>query len=209
MKLFDKNSQVKFNLHTIYKGHYKVTYRGIEMLHNPFDYLLYQMLIFEVQPDLIIEIGTNKGASALYFSDLLDIIGNGIVHTIDIEDKVHPLVKKKNNIHFFLNGYESYDLSLTDDFKKIMVIDDGSHLYEDVKNVLSKFKDIISLGSYFIIEDGVITALRMAKNFKGGPLKAIKEFLETNNQFIVDRKYCNFFGENATFNVNGYLKRIL
>lgn len=207
--LLSKDSQVKFNLKTIYNGHYNVTYRGVEMLHNPFDYLLYQMLIFEVQPDLIIEIGTNKGASALYFSDLLELMGKGVVHTIDIEDKVHPLVKQKHNIQFFFNGYEGYDLSLTKDYNKIMIIDDGSHKYEDVKNVLLKFKDVVSIDSYFVIEDGIISALGMSKSFNGGPLKAINEFIENNNQYIIDRKYCDFFGKNATFNVNGYLKRVL
>lgn len=205
---FQKNTKVKFNLKTIYEGHYNVTYRGIEMLHNPFDYLLYQMLIFEVQPQLIIEIGTNRGASALYFSDLLDIIGNGEVHTIDIVDQVHPLVKEKSNIHFFFNGYQEYDLSLTKNFKKIMVVDDGSHKYEDVRAVLQKFKNVVSVNSYFVIEDGIITELELAQKYNGGPLRAIHEFLNENPQFIIDRKYCDFFGKNATFNVNGYLKRI-
>jgi cephalosporin hydroxylase len=208
-KIFKKNKPIDFNLDTIYKGHYNVKYRGIEMLHNPFDYLLYQMLIFEVQPDLIIEIGTNKGASSLYFSDLLDIIGDGgVVHTIDVENKIHPIVKNKPNIKFFLNGFENYDLSNTHNFKKIMVIDDGSHMYEDVKKALEKFSSIVSLNSYFIVEDGIISYLNMEKRFNGGPLKAINEFLNENKNFIIDTTYCNFFGKNATFNVNGYLKKI-
>jgi cephalosporin hydroxylase len=207
-KLLKNNKLIDFNLQTIYKGHYNVLYRGIEMLHNPFDYLLYQMLINEVKPDLIIEIGTNKGASALYFSDLLDILGKGEIHTIDIEDKVDTLTKTKSNIKFFFSGFENYDLSFTKGFNKIMVIDDGSHLFDDIKSSLQKFSSIITVGSYFIIEDGIITALNIEKNFNGGPLRAIKEFIIENKNFIIDTKYCDFFGKNATFNVNGYLKRI-
>jgi len=66
----------------------------------------------------------------------------------------------------------------------------------------------VSLNSYFVIEDGIINALKMQKNFNGGPLKAINKFLIENNNFIIDRKYCDFFGKNATFNVDGFLKRI-
>lgn len=202
------NNKVKFNLQTIYQGHYNVSYRGIKMMHNPFDYLLYQMLIFEVKPDLIIEIGSYNGGSSLYFSDLLSIIGKGEVHSIDIENHVDPLAQNKPNIKFFFQGYENYDLSLTQNYSKILVIDDGSHQYKDVLGALYKFAPIVSKDSYFIVEDGIVNALKMDKKFDGGPLRAIKEFLSNHNNFIIDTKYCNFFGKNATFNVNGYLKRI-
>ena len=44
--------------------------------------------------------------------------------------------------------------------------------------------------------------------FKGGPCKAIREFLPKHPEFIVERKWCDFFGKNATNNVNGFLKKI-
>jgi len=197
-----------FNIKSIYSGHYNVTYRGIPMQKNPFDYLLYQMLINDVKPDLIIEIGSYNGASALYYSDLLDLIGNGIIHSIDIEDHVHQLAKQKSNIKFFTTGYQNYDLNCAKEFNKILVIADGSHKYDDVLGALNKFAPIVSLNSYFVIEDGIINALKMQKNFNGGPLKAINKFLIESNNFIIDRKYCDFFGKNATFNVDGFLKRI-
>jgi len=197
-----------FNLKTIYNGHYNVTYRGIPMLKNPFDYVLYQMLINDIKPDLIIEIGSYNGASALYYSDILDLIGNGIIHSIDIEDHVHLLAKQKSNIKFFTTGYQNYDINYAKEFNKILVIADGSHKYDDVLGALNKFAPIVSLNSYFVIEDGIINALKMQKNFNGGPLKAINKFLIESNNFIIDRKYCDFFGKNATFNVDGFLKRI-
>lgn len=197
-----------FNLKTIYNAHYNVTYRGIPMQKNPFDYVLYQMLINDIKPDLIIEIGSYNGASALYYSDILDLIGNGMVHSIDIEDHVHLLAKQKSNIKFFTTGYQNYDLNNAKEFNKIMVIDDGSHYYEDVLKALNKFSVLININSYYIVEDGVVSALGMKNKFNGGPLKAIDEFLKNNKNFIIDRKYCDFFGKNATFNVNGFLKRI-
>jgi cephalosporin hydroxylase len=46
------------------------------------------------------------------------------------------------------------------------------------------------------------------KNYDGGPLRAIEEFLPQNPQFEIDRKWCDFYGYNVTFNPNGYLKKI-
>jgi len=166
------------------------------------------MIICEVKPDLVIEIGTKIGGGAFYIADLLDVIGNGVVHTIDIVDLVDPVVKKHSRIKFFTEGWENYDINITKNFSKILVIEDASHLYEDTLNVLHKFSSVVSIDSYFIIEDGIINKLGFEKNFNGGPLKAIREFLPNHPEFVVDRRWCDMFGTNATFNVNGYLKKI-
>ena len=202
------DNTVNFNLQTICDGHHNVTYRGIKAIRCPFDYVLHQMIITKVKPDLIIEIGTNAGGGSLYFSDLLQLNGGGVVHTIDILDMViDDLVINNNNIKRFLGGYQSYDLKNTKGFKNIMVIDDGSHTYEDVKESLLKFNKLVNKNSYYIVEDGILTELGY-NGYNGGPLRAIEEFLNKNNDFIIDTNICNLFGNNATFNVNGFLKKI-
>lgn len=202
------DNTINFNLQTICDGHHKVTYRGVKAIRCPFDYVLYQMIISKVKPDLIIEIGTNAGGGSLYLSDLQQLNGYGVVHTIDIVDMVtNELVLNNKNIKRFLGGYESYDLSNVSDFKNILVIDDGSHTYQDVKNSLLKFNHLVSKNSYFIVEDGVLNELGY-KDYGGGPLKAIDEFLKENSDYVIDREICDFFGKNATFNINGFLKKI-
>jgi cephalosporin hydroxylase len=88
------------------------------------------------------------------------------------------------------------------------VIDDGSHQYHDVKMAFEKFKDVVSLNSYYIIEDGGLTELGYGETHNGGPLRAIEEIMKNTNQYEIDRKWCDFFGKNATFNTNGFLKKI-
>jgi cephalosporin hydroxylase len=205
-----------FNLDTVYgsplqrTGHFGISYRGINTVKCPFDYVLYQMIIMEVKPDLIIEIGSFQGGSALYYSDLLQLLNNGgQVHTIDIQDYINSdLVKNNPNIKIFGGGYQNYDLNNANGFNKILVIDDGSHHYQDVVNAFDKFSNLVSKDSYYIIEDGVVTYLGIDGNFGGGPLKAIDEIISQSKDYVIDRKYCDFFGTNATFNPNGYLKRI-
>jgi cephalosporin hydroxylase len=164
------------------------------------------MIISEVKPDLIIEIGAGKrGGGALYLGDLLNNIGHGIVHTLGLPDTIsyeHPRVK------FFKKGWENYDLNETKEFSKILVIEDASHIYEDTLGALRKFSPVVSVGSYFIVEDGIVNELGREKGYHGGPLRSIREFLKENRNFEVDRKWCDMFGKNATFNVNGYLKKM-
>ena len=213
MPLFSKEmnkytNKVKFNIKSIELGHHKITYKNVPMIKCPFDYLIYQMIVFENPPDLIIEIGTNRGGSSLYLADLLDLAGKGEIHTIDIVDVRDENAKNHKRIKFFSEGYQNYDLKNTSGFKNILIIEDGSHMYEDVKHTLEKFKSVLSIGAYFIIEDGILDKLGWKAKYKGGPNKAIKEFVKDNDSYIIDRKWCDLFGINATFNTNGFLKKI-
>lgn len=202
------DEKVYFDSHTVSDGHFQVTYRGVPAIRCPFDYVMYQMIMFKGKPDLVIEIGTNHGGGALYIADLMDIIGHGTVHTIDIEKRTGEIVARHNRIKLFTEGWEKYDLAEAREFSKILVIEDASHMYEDTLGALRKFSPLVSIGSYFIVEDGIVSELGRDKAFHGGPLQAIREFLKSNGKFVVDREYCDMFGKNATFNVNGYLKRI-
>ncbi|MDP3957990.1 MAG: CmcI family methyltransferase [bacterium] len=193
----------------VYEGHFKVTYRGVPALKCPFDYVIYQMLLGQVRPDLVIEIGTNHGGGALYLADLMELAGTGTVHTIDIEDRAERLVREHPRIKRFLGGWEGYDVTNARGFETVMVIDDGYHRFDHVLGALLKLSPLVSVGSYYIVEDGIVTRLERSEGpLDGGPLRAIHEFLAENKDFEIDRRSCDFFGLNATFNVDGYLKRI-
>lgn len=204
---FLKNTSYK--LKGIDAGHHRVTYKGVPAIKCPFDYVLYQMLITSLQPDLIIEIGTNKGGSSLYLADLLASNGKGELHTIDLPaNNENELLHAHQRIKIFKEGYSAYDTGLISGHEVVLVIEDGSHICEDVLATLAKFSPFVSTNSYFIVEDGIVTELGMEKQFNGGPQKAIREFMKQDNTFTIDRNWCDFFGPNTTFNVNGYLKKI-
>jgi cephalosporin hydroxylase len=50
---------------------------GVQCLKCPLDMWIYQEIIAEIQPDLIIETGTHIGGSALFMAHMLDIVGHG------------------------------------------------------------------------------------------------------------------------------------
>jgi len=205
--LCQNNEIVDFDVYSIYLGHHKVTYRGVEAIRCPFDYLIYQMIICELKPDLVIEIGTNKGGGALYLADLMNSSGHGVVHTIDIFNAHDPLLDNHPRITTFVQGWQQYDLYEAKNTSKVLVIEDSSHYYDNTLAVMQKFAQVVTPGSYLIVEDGIVNELGLEKKYDGGPLRAIREFLRTHQEFSVDKKWSNLFGNNATFNVKGYLYR--
>src|SRR5437588_8314078 len=60
----------------------------------PLDLWIYQEIMHELEPDLIIETGTAQGGSALFLASICDLLGNGRVVSIDIAPRddrpVHP-----------------------------------------------------------------------------------------------------------------------
>jgi len=209
-KLFahrSRDEEVAFDVDSICDGHHHVSYRGVKAIRCPFDYLLYQMLLCEVMPDLVIEIGTNQGGGALYLADLMNNLDHGFIHTIDLASAPHPLVAEHPRIRCFSGGWQQYGLEDARGFSRILVIEDGAHTFEETLGAMKKFAPLVSSGSYLIVEDGIIDELGLKEEYRGGPLRAIREFLKSNSDFHVDRRWCDFFGNNATFNVNGYLKK--
>lgn len=207
-RIIPKAEKVVLSLEGLNKGHHQVTYKGIKAIRCPFDYVIYQMLIGEVRPDLIIEIGSHQGGGAMYLSDLMKAYNiDGEIHTIDITDDASKNLVSYSNVKFFNNGAENYDLDITKNFKRILVIEDAAHTYECSKAAIDKFASVVSVGSYLIVEDGIVNELGIEKEYGGGPLKAIREFLPAHPEFVVDRRWCDMFGTNATFNVNGYLRK--
>jgi cephalosporin hydroxylase len=202
------SEKVHVDMATIHHGVFNITYRGIPTLRCPFDYVIYQMILMDLKPDLVIEIGTNYGGTTLYLADLMDTLGHGLIHSIDLETKAPDIVKNHPRVTLFDFGWQGYDVKNISSLNTVLVIDDGSHMYEDVIGALQKFSPSVSAGSYYIVEDGIIDELGQRKQYSGGPLKAIREFLPSHPEYVVDRQYCDMFGKNATFNVNGYLRKI-
>ncbi|WP_186299974.1 CmcI family methyltransferase [Algoriphagus algorifonticola] len=205
-KVFKK--EISYSLKDIYNGHHNITYRGVLCIKCPFDYITYQMIINQVKPDLIIEIGTNEGGSTLYLADLLEINGVGEIHSIDIEDKCPEVVKEHKRINLFFNGWENYDLDLAKGFKTVLVIEDSSHHYKNTLDAINKFAPLVTKDSYLIVEDGILSSMGWSKSFDGGPVRAIEVFIEKNKNFKIDNSWENFFGKDTTFNPKGFLKRI-
>jgi cephalosporin hydroxylase/glycosyltransferase involved in cell wall biosynthesis len=200
-------------LNSLQQACFNYSYKGIPMQKNPLDFALYPLLLWELQPKTIIEIGSCAGGSAVWFADMLDTFKiDGCIYSIDINmvtDVSHP------RITFMQGDQNNLGAILTDDFLQsvehpLLIIEDGAHLYETTLCALNFFNAYLQKGDYFVVEDGIISDLGFNAYYNGGPCRALKEFLlEHQTEYIIDRKYCDFFGRNLTWNVNGYLKKMV
>ena len=85
--------------------------------------------------------------------------------------------------------------------RPLLVIEDADHSYQTTAAVLEFFHHRLHEGEYIIVEDVMTTPTESGR--------ALNEFLIAHpHDYLVDRQYCDFFGTNVTWCVNGFLKRI-
>jgi cephalosporin hydroxylase len=184
------------------------TFLGTETEKCPLDLWIYQEIIYQIKPEIIIETGTFRGGSALYMASICDLINHGEVITIDIlERKDRP---KHNRIEYMSGSSTSPEIIET--VKKriqgkspVLVILDSDHSKEHVLNELNLYGSMVTKNSYLIVEDSNINGHPVRPEFGPGPMEAIDEYLKNNTSYTIDKKMERFF---LTFNPNGYLKRI-
>jgi len=175
---------------------------------TPFDAWVYQEIIFETKPDIIIEIGTYSGGSTLFLANILDAIGNGKIIGIDIDDSK---TKDLNHERITWISGNAVDSSVIDNVKqlisdndRVMIIEDSSHEYYNTLDILKKYSVLVSVGCYFIVEDGICKE-DYIDGPKPGPFEAIHEFLRTHTEYQIDKKMEKFL---LTYNPDGFLQKI-
>jgi cephalosporin hydroxylase len=200
----------KHLLESIQRGTLAYTYKGIPTLKNPFDWALYPKLLWEARPKTIIEVGSNQGGSAAWLADTMRTYGFACqIHSIDI-NRV-PL--QLPDVTFHQGDANLLEQSFSPDFMRslgrpLLVIEDSSHRMDASLSVLNFFHDWLDSGENIIIEDGIITAMGDALMYGGGPLAAVERFLESHaSEYEINTHYCDWFGQNVTWNVNGFLRR--
>ena len=181
---------------------------GLPALKCPLDIWIYQEIIVEVKPDVIIETGTYYGGSALFMALICDVLRQGEIVTIDIDDK--PNKPQHPRIHYLKGSSTSQKIiehvkGIIGDRKKIMVILDSDHSKDNVLSELHAYCPWVSSGSYLIVEDSNINGHPVRPEWGPGPMEAIDEFLAKNHNFIVDTSKEKFL---LTQNPKGYLKKL-
>lgn len=180
---------------------------GAQALKNPLDLWVYQEIVFDTRPALVVETGTYRGGSALYLASLCDLVGGGEVISIDVEPlrddyPEHPRIT-------YLGGRSSTDPDVVEEVRErsagrpILVILDSDHSQGHVEAELAAYAPLVPVGCYVIVEDSNIGRIR--KDLMPGPMEAIETFLASTGDFEIDRQREKFL---ITFNPSGYLKRV-
>jgi len=191
------------------------TYRGVPIVKLPLDLWVYQELMSRLgNVRCVVEIGTFQGGSALALYDMMCAINqceDNLVVTIDVKADVHSDLVLHNPHIIRLVGNAAYPSTVVKTFEEcaayadeVMVIDDGSHLRDEVLAALCQYRVLVAVGGYYIVED-TICHHGMEVGPIPGPYEAVQEFLRTNDDFVVDAT-CEKFG--LTYNPSGFLRRV-
>lgn len=175
---------------------------GKQVVKCPMDLWVYQEILWETQPDVILETGTSGGGSAFFFATIMDRIGHGRVVTVDIHE--YPHLRPDHPRISYLKG-SSIDPAIVSQMAaqaqgRVMVALDALHTYEHVQAELDAYARLVSPGCYLVVEDTGWGA-------PGEPwaCEAAAEFLRGHPEFEADRSREKHL---ITSNRGGWLRRI-
>ena len=203
-----------------YKYSYHFEWLGRPVIQHPQDMIGVQQLLWNIQPDLIIETGIARGGSLIYYASILELIAqcggknNAKILGIDIDIRAHnkkeilshPMSKRIEMIEGssisknVFNSVKSY----AEDFTKILVCLDSNHTHEHVLEELTLYGPLVTKGSYCIVFDTIIED--MPENIgperpwgkSNNPKTAVWEYLNhlnSSNQIAYD-------GDNLIFTID-------
>jgi cephalosporin hydroxylase len=185
----------------------ETTYFGVTALKSPMDFWVYQEIIFDMKPDIILEIGNNQGGSTLALAHMCDLLKHGKVIGLDIDHRNIPEIVTGHSRITLIEGdaCESFGAvrRLIAENDRVLIIEDSSHTYENTLNVLNTYSSLTKRGDYFIVEDSICYhGLEVGP--KPGPYEAVEKFISESDCFEIDRTKESFL---ITWNPKGYLKR--
>lgn len=193
--------------------HRTTNWYGVPIQQTPTDMWMIQQILAELKPDFLIETGTFKGGSALYYASVVQGLDAPTkIVTVDIEgqldkaleypvfrDRVIPIVGDSvgpdtiRRISDIVQG------------KPALVLLDSYHRKDHVLRELEIYARFVPVGGYMIVFDTDLNGHPVRPDYGPGPMEAVEEFLKTDDRFVSDVSRERFM---LTMCPNGYLKRI-
>ena len=174
------HSLIKWKEHSLYK--------------TSSDLVLYWMILQDVKPDVIIELGSGDGGSAIWLADM--------AHALGLDTHVYSYDINKPKLNHPRVTFIEYDLMKINQQSKPPCWEfflGGKLLIEDahvnLKNVLDLFDNILSKDDYLIVEDSD-TKQEIIRDFAG----------EKEPKYKLDQFFLDFFGTNITCSKNSIFK---
>ncbi len=170
-------------------------WQGNPLFKSVFDFAIYPMLLSELKPHTIIELGSGTGASALWLAQIASL-SEADVHVYSVDLRRPQLTHDKVT---FLEGncIEIRRILPASQLERLphpwLVIED---MHVDTFGVMEYFTPRLHKGDYFVVEDS------RSKH------QVLLEFMTVHPQvFKVDTRYTDFFGYNATCSADSIFVR--
>lgn len=171
-------------------------WKGIPIFKTAFDFSLYPMLLWNLKPKTIVELGSGMGASAIWLADIMEIFEiEGHVYSVDLNK---PELSHKR-VSFIQGDCLVIEKVFEEGFLRslphpwLLIEDAHVNLY----GILSNFHHYIQKGDYIVIEDSLYKR------------DVIGEFMRQRPDcYRVDTHYTDFFGRNSTCALDSIFIRI-
>jgi cephalosporin hydroxylase len=206
---------------------YSFSWMGRPVIQLPEDMIRIQEVIFDLQPDLIIETGVAHGGSLIFYSTLCKTMDKGRVIGIDIE--IRPHNRKAIESHFLASYITlieggSTEIDIVAKVKKhikpadkVLILLDSNHTYKHVLAELNAYSSMVSVGSYIVATDGIMEYLvgapRSSPDWKtNNPKRAAEDFVKSTKDFVIEEPKFPFnegvINERITYWPSSFIKRI-
>jgi cephalosporin hydroxylase len=211
-----------------HKYSYNFRWMGRPIIQYPQDMFAMQELIWEIQPDLVIETGIAHGGSVVFYASMLEMNAacggpkDAQVLAIDIDIRAHnraaieahPMARRIAMIQG-----SSIDPATVAEVharargrQRVLISLDSNHTHEHVLAELEAYAPLTSVGSYCVVFDTVVEDMP-AEMFPdrpwgpgNNPKTAVHEYLKTHPQFVIDKAIDHKLMISVA--PDGYLKRI-
>jgi cephalosporin hydroxylase len=204
--------------------HFHDGYAGIPMTKFPEDLRVYEHLLWEATPRVVIEVGVHHGASALWFRDRLLTLeryghatGTRVVAVdLDVAAAEHNLEQVDPSWHerICLVGGDIRDAATVERIvaevpagASCMVVEDSAHEHDTTLASLCGLAHLVPPGGFVVVEDGCVDIDDMRLDgWPRGVLPAVREWLgTTSGSDFVQRRDLELYG--TTCHPGGFLQR--
>lgn len=180
------------------RQHTADSYAGVVIAKFPEDLRTYEHLLWQMRADVVVEIGSSFGGSALWFRDRLRTmraygrIDSVKVISIDLDHAdALPAVRAADPSYEETITFVQGDVcdpqlpgqiaALLPAGARCLVVEDSAHVYETTLAALRGFADLVPVGGYFVVEDGCVDVeeMRLDEFWPRGVLPAIADWRRT------------------------------
>jgi cephalosporin hydroxylase len=216
------------NLANARKYSYHFEWMGRPIIQYPQDIVAMQELIWQVQPDLIIETGIAHGGSLIFMAAMLELNAacggpkDAEVLGIDIDIRAHnraaidahPMSRRIRMIQGSSIAPEVIEQVRAEAAgkKRVLVCLDSNHTHDHVLAELKAYAPLATVGSYCVVFDTIVEDVpaTMYPDRPWGPgnnpKSAVHEYLQTHPEFEIDKGIDRQL--MISMAPDGYLKRV-
>ncbi|MBK3562300.1 MULTISPECIES: CmcI family methyltransferase [unclassified Streptomyces] len=208
--------------------HVHDSYAGVRLMKFPEDLRMFEHLLWLSRAQVVVELGTHSGGSALWFRDRLrtmaayGLIPQGIrVISVDLSQKnthdVLAAADSRYGEHITLLEGDILDQDTSfavaehiPQGARCLVVEDTRHAYATTHAALRHYSRFVPDDGFFVVEDGLIDSPELCVRIKppgetGGVVSAVRDWLAGDQgQFFQDRTDLNRYGVSCR---NMWLRR--